>query len=66
MTWGDPNSAAARAVARRARKGLDTSARRRVLTRGAKNRHTKIRVNPSTEDEELNEQNDRSFLWRFR
>lgn len=66
MTWGDPDSAAARAVARRARKGLDTSARRRVLARGAKNPHTKIRVSPEAEDEEWNDQNDRSFLWRSR
>ena len=66
MTWGNPNSAAARAVARRARKGLDTPARRRVLARGAQSRHTSIRVVTEGEDEELREHNRRVLPWPFR
>ncbi len=58
MSWGDPNSASARAVIqraregldapgrrralRRARKGLDTPARRRALKRAARDPHTFI------------------------
>ena len=60
MSWGDPNSAAARAVIRRARKGLDTPARRRALMRAARDPHTKIEVVAEdeaeiAEDEEGNE-----------
>jgi hypothetical protein len=35
MSWGDPHSRGARAVERRARRGLDTPARRRVARRAA-------------------------------
>lgn len=66
MSWGDPNSAAARAVARRAARGLDSRARRRVLARGAKDRHTRISVTRGAEDEEWNEQNGHAFPWPFR
>lgn len=64
MTWGNPNSAAARAVVRRARKGLDTPARRRVLKRGAQDRHTRIKV--VGEDEEWRRHNRRTLPWPFR
>ena len=66
MTWGNSNSAGARAVARRARKGLDSPARRRVLQRGARERHTLIRVVPETEDEEMREHTGLAFRWPFR
>jgi len=64
MSWGNPNSAAARAVARRARKGLDSPARRRVLKRGAQDRHTRIKV--IAEDEEWAGRNRRALPWPFR
>lgn len=66
MTWGNPNSAAARAAVRRARKGLDSPARRRVLVRGAQNRHTRIRVLLDSEDEEGRERDGRALPWPFR
>ena len=66
MTWGNSNSAAARAVERRARKGLDSPAWRRVLKRGARERHTLIRVVPETENEERQQQTSLAFRWPFR
>lgn len=66
MSWGDQDSASARAVIRRARKGLDSRARRRVLRRGAKDPHTQIRVILGTEDEDRDEQGGYVPLWPFR
>lgn len=43
MSWGDPNSASARAVIQRAREGLDTPGRRRAMMRARKGLDTPAR-----------------------
>lgn len=66
MTWGDPNSRAARAVERRARRGLGSAARRRARNRSKATPTIERRLAEERHSDVWAEQTERPRFWLFR